>query len=105
MRRRIAHAVAALAMIAIAATAALAITSQTMWFKNWLRGFIVREASQYVNGTLSIGGLEATCCSAWNSRTSGGRRLDAMWLRSRALRLTTTRSSCFRKGCRFAAFT
>ena len=28
--------------------------SQTAWFKNWLRGYIVREAQQYLNGTLSI---------------------------------------------------
>ena len=30
------------------------IVSQTAWFKNWLRGYIVREANQYLNGTLSI---------------------------------------------------
>src|SRR5258707_8806171 len=30
------------------------IVSQTAWFKNWLRGYIVREANLYLNGTLSI---------------------------------------------------
>ena len=34
--------------------AAAIIVSQTAWFKNWLRGYIVREASDYLNGTLSI---------------------------------------------------
>src|SRR5439155_17601994 len=38
----------------VGATAAVVIVSQTAWFKNWLRGYIVREASQYLNGTLSI---------------------------------------------------
>ncbi len=31
--------------------------TQTMWFKNWLRGYIAREAHQYLNGELSIGRL------------------------------------------------
>ena len=38
----------------IGATAAAVIVSQTAWFKNWLRGYIVREANLYLNGTLSI---------------------------------------------------
>ncbi len=38
----------------IGATSAAIIVSQTAWFKNWLRGYIVREAHQYLNGTLSI---------------------------------------------------
>jgi len=33
------------------------IVSQTAWFKNWLRGYIVREANNYLNGRLSIGRL------------------------------------------------
>src|SRR6266550_7721972 len=41
-------------MLLIGATAAVVIVSQTSWFKNWLRGYIVREAAQYLNGTLSI---------------------------------------------------
>ena len=28
--------------------------SQTAWFKNWLRGYIVAEANKYLNGQLSI---------------------------------------------------
>jgi hypothetical protein len=34
-----------------------AIVTQTTWFKDWLRGFIVRQAGDYVNGQLSIGKL------------------------------------------------
>ena len=38
-------------------TTAIVIVSQTAWFRNWLRGYIVREAGNYLNGTLSIGSL------------------------------------------------
>src|ERR1700704_1333979 len=48
MVRRLVHA------LVIGATAAAIIVSQTAWFKNWLRGYIVREANQYLNGTLTI---------------------------------------------------
>ena len=34
------------------------IVTQTTWFKEWLRGFIVRQAEDYVNGRLSIGRLD-----------------------------------------------
>src|SRR6266508_1596113 len=40
--------------LVIGAAAAAVIVSQTAWFKNWLRGYIVREANLYLNGTLSI---------------------------------------------------
>ena len=33
------------------------IVSQTPWFRDWLRRYVVRESKQYVNGELSIGGL------------------------------------------------
>ena len=33
------------------------IVSQTPWFRDWLRRYIVRESKQYLNGELSIGGL------------------------------------------------
>lgn len=33
------------------------IVSQTPWFRDWLRQFVVRESKQYVNGELSIGGM------------------------------------------------
>src|SRR5687768_17758665 len=34
------------------------IVTQTTWFKEWLRGFIVRQSEDYVNGRLSIGRLD-----------------------------------------------
>jgi autotransporter translocation and assembly factor TamB len=33
------------------------IVSQTPWFRDWLRRYVVRQAASYVNGTLSIGSL------------------------------------------------
>ena len=33
------------------------IASQTPWFRGWLRGFVERQAKQYVNGTITIGSL------------------------------------------------
>jgi autotransporter translocation and assembly factor TamB len=38
----------------IGAAAAAVLVSQTAWFKNWIRSYIVREASLYLNGTLHI---------------------------------------------------
>src|SRR6478672_11835483 len=52
--RRLVHALIIVVTLIIGATAAAIIVSQTAWFKNWLRGYIVREANQYLNGTLSI---------------------------------------------------
>src|SRR5918996_21955 len=34
------------------------IVTQTTWFKEWLRAFIVRQAEDYVNGRLTIGRLD-----------------------------------------------
>ena len=31
------------------------IVSQTPWFRDWLRRYIVRESKQYLNGELTIG--------------------------------------------------
>ncbi len=52
--KRITHVLVMVLTLVIGATAAAVIVSQTAWFKNWLRGYIVREANQYLNGTLSI---------------------------------------------------
>ncbi len=54
MVKRIAHVFILVLTLIVGATAAAVIVSQTAWFKNWLRGYIIREAQQYVNGTLSI---------------------------------------------------
>ncbi len=52
--KRVTHVVTIVLMLLVGTTAAAVIVSQTAWFKNWLRGYIVREAQQYLNGTLSI---------------------------------------------------
>src|SRR5262249_34898247 len=52
--RRLLHAVVVVLTLVVGAAAAAIIVSQTAWFKNWLRGYIIREANLYLNGTLSI---------------------------------------------------
>ena len=52
--RRLLHVVLIILTLVVGAAAAAIIVSQTAWFKNWLRVYIVREANQYLNGTLSI---------------------------------------------------
>ncbi|HMF96573.1 MAG TPA: hypothetical protein VKE96_19870, partial [Vicinamibacterales bacterium] len=52
--KRLTHVLLIVLTLVIGAAAAAAIVSQTAWFKNWLRGFIVAQANQYLNGTLSI---------------------------------------------------
>ena len=42
----------------VGAASMAVIVTQTTWFKEWLRGFIVRQAEDYVNGRLSIGRLD-----------------------------------------------
>ena len=50
--------VAFICTLIIGVTSMALIVSQTTWFKEWLRGFIVRQADDYVNGRLSIGRLD-----------------------------------------------
>src|SRR6185295_7325820 len=54
MLRRLAHVLIIVLTLVIGAAAAAIIVSQTAWFKNWLRGYIVAQANLYLNGTLSI---------------------------------------------------
>jgi len=56
--RKFLQVVAFLCTLIIGVTAMMVIVSQTTWFKEWLRGFIVRQADDYVNGRLSIGRLD-----------------------------------------------
>ena len=42
----------------VGVTSMAVIVAQTAWFKEWLRGFIVRQADDYVNGRLTIGRLD-----------------------------------------------
>jgi cytoskeletal protein CcmA (bactofilin family) len=50
--------VAFLCTLIVGFAAMTVIVTQTAWFKEWLRGFIVRQADDYVNGRLSIGRLD-----------------------------------------------
>src|SRR5215217_4589254 len=54
MLRRLVHALIIVLTLIVGAAAAAIIVSQTAWFKNWLRAYIVAQAHQYLNGTLSI---------------------------------------------------
>src|SRR5215210_7823819 len=55
--RRTLRIVALVGTILIGIIALALIASQTPWFRGWLRGFVERQAKQYVNGTVSIGSL------------------------------------------------
>jgi autotransporter translocation and assembly factor TamB len=56
--RRALQIVAILCTLVVGAASLTLIVSQTAWFKDWLRGFIVRQADDYVNGRLTIGRLD-----------------------------------------------
>ena len=55
--RRTIQAIALAGTLIVGIVALALIVSQTPWFRDWLRKFVVRQAAQYVNGTLSIGSL------------------------------------------------
>jgi translocation and assembly module TamB len=55
--RRLLHVLVIVLTLIVGATAAAIIVTQTAWFKNLLRSYIVREANQYLNGQVSIGRL------------------------------------------------
>src|SRR4026209_718246 len=52
--RRLTHVLVLVLTLVVGAAAAAVIVSQTAWFKNWLRGYIVAQANLFLNGTLSI---------------------------------------------------
>ena len=56
--RRSLQVVAFLCTLIVGVASMAVIVTQTTWFKEWLRGFIVRQAEDYVNGRLSIGRLD-----------------------------------------------
>ena len=55
--RRVLQVVAIVGTLLIGILAVVLIVSQTPWFRDWLRRYVVRESEQYVNGQVSIGGL------------------------------------------------
>src|SRR5690242_16546371 len=56
--RKFLQVVAFVCTLVIGVAAMAVIVTQTTWFKEWLRGFIVRQAEDYVNGRLEIGRLD-----------------------------------------------
>src|SRR5688572_4156233 len=55
--RRLLQVIAVVGTLFVGIVAISLIVSQTPWFKDWLRRYIVRESKQYLNGELSIGQL------------------------------------------------
>jgi autotransporter translocation and assembly factor TamB len=55
--RRLLRVVALVGTLLVGVLAFALIMSQTPWFKDWLRRYIVRESKQYLNGELTIGSL------------------------------------------------
>ena len=55
--RRLLQALAITGTLIVGVVAVSLIVSQTPWFKDWLRRYIMRESAQYLNGELSIGRL------------------------------------------------
>jgi autotransporter translocation and assembly factor TamB len=55
--RRILQVVTFVGTLMIGVLALALIVSQTPWFRDWLRQYLVRESKQYLNGELSVGGL------------------------------------------------
>ena len=43
--RRLVHVLVIILTLIVGATAAAIIVSQTAWFKNWLRGYIIEESA------------------------------------------------------------
>lgn len=55
--RRLLQVVALVGTLMVGIIAIALIVSQTPWFRDWLRRYIVRESKQYLNGELAIGRL------------------------------------------------
>src|SRR3954462_1897550 len=56
--RRVLQVVTFVGTLMIGVLAVSLIVSQTPWFRDWLRRYIVRESKQYLNGQLTIGQLD-----------------------------------------------
>jgi autotransporter translocation and assembly factor TamB len=54
MVRRLVHVLVIVLTLVVGAAAAAIIVSQTAWFKNWLRGYIIEQSANYLNGQLRI---------------------------------------------------
>src|SRR5678809_344183 len=56
--RKFLQVIALICTLIIGIASMVVIVTQTTWFKEWLRGFIVKQADDYVNGRLSIGRID-----------------------------------------------
>ena len=56
--RKLLQVLAFICTLIIGVASMMVIVSQTTWFKEWLRGFIIRQADDYVNGRLTIGRID-----------------------------------------------
>jgi translocation and assembly module TamB len=56
--RRLIRALVLTVLILVGATAAAVVVSQTAWFRQWLRGFVVAQAGTILNGQLSVERLD-----------------------------------------------
>src|SRR5678815_4649618 len=56
--RKFLQVIALVCTLIIGIASMVVIVTQTTWFKEWLRGFIVKQADDYVNGRLSIGRID-----------------------------------------------
>src|SRR4051812_43493872 len=57
MTRRWVRALVIILMLVVGAGAAAVVVTQTAWFRDWLRGYIVKQANENLNGRLAIGRL------------------------------------------------
>jgi len=55
--RRTIHILAIAVAVVVGVTLSATVAVETVWFKQWLRGYIVRAANERLNATLSIGTL------------------------------------------------
>ena len=55
--RRLLQVVALVGTLLVGVVAVALIVSQTPWFRDWIRRYVVRESKQYLNGELSIGSI------------------------------------------------
>jgi hypothetical protein len=56
--RRLARYLGIAVLVVLFLIGAALVTTQTSWFKNYLRGLVVRQAAQYLTGTLTIDRLQ-----------------------------------------------
>jgi hypothetical protein len=56
--RRFLQVVAFVCTLIVGVASMAVIVTQTTWFKEWLRGFIIKQADDYVNGRLTIGRID-----------------------------------------------